>query len=239
MFQRVLEPINHMSDRRILLFSDLSASVVFKHLNACQFYVILVDDFSDFRLSLSLKDQPDLILIDSDCSQFNSSLQLVQLIRSRKVSIPLVHLIEDKYFHSRVQSLQAGSDDVLSKPFALEELVARLDALFRRALMGINHLDGSVLRHADLELNTDTREVTRDGILVKLTVKEYDLMVHFLQYPEQVLPRMAILHNVWGQSWTGDENLLEVYIRYLRKKIERPNLDKLIHTVRGVGYMLR
>lgn len=230
-----------ISDRRIYIFTNQSesASVVSKHLQSCQSYVKVFASLSDNYLSLCIKDHPDLILIDNCYSRFQDSLQFIALIRSKKISIPLVHLIQDNHFQYRVQSLQAGADDVLSFPFALEELDARLDALLRRASMGANHLDGTLIRFSNLELNTDTREVTRGGITAKLTVKEYDLMVHFLQYPRQVLPRMEILHKVWGQSWTGDENLLEVYIRYLRKKVEHPPLEKLIHTIRGVGYMLR
>ena len=136
-------------------------------------------------------------------------------------------------------SLKAGSDDVLSFPFALEELDARIEALIRRVGMETDHREGALCKHADLELNTETREVNRAGIIKKLTVKEYDLMIYFLQHPGQVLARKAILHAVWGQSWTGDDNLLEVYIRYLRKKIERPGHDKLLQTVRGVGYLLK
>ena len=229
------------SDRRILLFSDQppSTSVVFKHLKSSQFYILLIDEFTDQRLSSSLEDCPDLILIDVNHFQFQASLQLIRLIRSKKISVPLIHLVRDDHYLARVQSLQAGADDVLSFPFAYEELDARLDSLFRRASMGANHLDGAVLRHTDLELNTDTREVIRDGISAKLTVKEYDLLVYFLQNPGMVLARKTIMNNVWGQSWTGDDNLLDVYIRYLRKKIERPKLEKLIHTVRGVGYILK
>ena len=93
--------------------------------------------------------------------------------------------------------------------------------------------------YADLELNTDSRMVKRSGITEKLTVKEFDLLMFFLERPGKAMPRKTILQGVWGQSWTGDENLLEVYIRYLRKKVERPGHEKLIQTVRGVGYMLR
>ena len=230
-----------MSDRRIVLFSDQprSSSVIYKHLQSSKFYTTFIDELTVHQLFICLKDQPDLILIDSNQSRFQASLQLIQLIRSKKSSIPLIHLIQDDYYRSRVQSLQSGADDVLSLPFALEELDARLDSLFRRASMGANHLDGTVLRHQDLELNTDTREVIRDDISSKLTVKEYDLLIYFLQNPGMVLARKTIMNNVWGQSWTGDDNLLDVYIRYLRKKIERQKLEKLIHTVRGVGYILK
>ncbi len=204
-----------------------------------KFYAPFIDELTDRHLFVCLKDQPDVILIDSNHSRFQVSLQLIQLIRSKKSSISILHLFQDDHYRSRVQSLQSSVDDVLSLPFAYEELDARLDSLFRRASMGANHLDGAVLRHTDLELNTDTREVIRDGISAKLTVKEYDLLVYFLQNPGMVLARKTIMNNVWGQSWTGDDNLLDVYIRYLRKKIERPKLEKLILTVRGVGYILK
>ena len=97
--------------------------------------------------------------------------------------ISLIHLVRDDHYLAGVQSLQASADDVLLYPFAYEELEARLDALFRRASMGTNHLDGAVLRYMDLELNTDTGEVIRDGISAKLTVNEYDLLISFLQNP--------------------------------------------------------
>ena len=104
--------------------------------------------------------------------------------------------------------------------------------------MGLNHVDGVELHFRDLMVNTDSRQVSRAAIPVKLTVKEYDLLLHLLQHREHVLSRQDILLAVWGDNWVGDDNLLDVYIRYLRKKLERPDLEPLIHTVRGVGFML-
>jgi two-component system response regulator MprA len=105
--------------------------------------------------------------------------------------------------------------------------------------MGLNDAAGSVLRLRDLAVNTDTRSVSRAGDLLKLTVKEYDLLLYLLRHQQQVLSRQQILIAVWGDTWVGDDNLLDVYIRYLRKKLERPDLEPLIHTVRGVGFMLK
>ena len=175
----------------------------------------------------------------SEPERASAAIEFIKAIRLEKDSIPIVHLLQDSHFRLRVESLKAGSDDALSFPFALEELDARIEALLRRSGMEVNRLDGAQISHADLVLNTDTREVTRADITEKLTVKEYDLLTFFLQNPNQAMARKAILRSVWGQSWTGDDNLLEVYIRYLRKKIERPGHDKLLQTVRGVGYMLR
>ena len=121
--------------------------------------------------------------------------------------------------------------------------MARLRAMHRRAETFSGPVGGSdvneILKVADLSMNTRTRDVMRGDRAIRLSVKEYDLLTFFLQNPNRAMARKAILHSVWGQTWTGDDNLLEVYIRYLRKKIERPGHDKLLQTVRGVGYMLR
>ena len=229
------------SERRVLLFarpSD-SSTLIGKHLgsNGCQ--LIIQDRISAVNLTEQLEERPDLGVIISEDDNLKHGMELLASIRSQKSSLPLIHLINNNHFRQRVISLKAGSDDVLSFPFALEELDARIEALIRRVGMETDHREGALRKHADLELNTETREVNRAGIIKKLTVKEFDLMIYFLQHPGQALPRKAILHAVWGQSWTGDDNLLEVYIRYLRKKIERPGHDKLLQTVRGVGYLLK
>ena len=96
-----------------------------------------------------------------------------------------------------------------------------------------------VLAHRDLNIHPKQRLVRRRGDVIRLTVKEYDLLLYLFSHKEQVLPRQQILHAVWGETWVGDDNLLDVYIRYLRKKIERPDLEPLIHTIRGVGFMLK
>jgi two-component system response regulator MprA len=141
-------------------------------------------------------------------------------------------------FAWRVQALDAGVDDVLPGHFALEEMDARLRALLRRSHAVLNPAEASLLQHRDLEVHLQTRQVLRAGASIRLTVKEYELLLYLLRFADQALPRQQILHAVWGDTWTGDANLLDVYIRYLRKKIERPDLEPLIHTVRGVGYRL-
>ncbi len=151
---------------------------------------------------------------------------------------PLLLICNSQDFTERVALLDAGADDVLSRPYAIEELLARLRAWQRRSRMGHVDAAGDLLRHRDLELNTETREVQRAGVPIKLSVKEYDLLLYLLRHAGQVQERTRILDAVWGENFFGDANILEVYIRYLRKKIERPDLEPLIQTIRGVGYLL-
>ena len=185
--------------------------------------------------SILLANDPDLLIAHSALS----ADLLVQDLRESGSSLPVLVLCESNHYGARVASLQSGADDVLSMPYAIEELVARLHALLRRSVMGRNDSGGSTLSYGDLLVNTDEHQVTRAGQPLKLTVKEYDLLVYLLRHHQQVLSRPRILHAVWGDTWVGDDNLLDVYIRYLRKKIERPDLDTLIHTVRGVGFVLK
>ena len=135
----------------------------------------------------------------------------------------------------RVAGLDAGADDYLTKPFALEELVARLRALLRRSTDG----GGEFLRFADLELNTGTREVSRGGNAIELTRTEFSLLELFLRNPRQVLTRSVIFERVWGYDFGFASNSLDVYIGYLRRKTEAGGKSRLIQTVRGVGYALR
>jgi DNA-binding response OmpR family regulator len=139
----------------------------------------------------------------------------------------------------RVEALDAGADDFVIKPFSLEELLARVRAHLRRRGYGDTSTAAELLQFADLILNTATREVSRQGKSINLTVREYDLLCCMMKAPNRVLERTTILHQVWGENHFGDDNLLDVYIRYLRRKIELPNLPTLIQTVRGVGFMLK
>jgi two-component system response regulator MprA len=135
----------------------------------------------------------------------------------------------------RVQGLDAGADDYLVKPFNLEELLARMRALLRRTQSERNQ----VYEFADLTMESVSRQVTRGGRLIPLTAKEYELLELFLRHPRQVLTREVIFDRVWGYDFGGESNVLEVYIRYLRQKLESENEPRLIHTVRSVGYVLR
>ena len=213
-----------------------SSDLLTKHLQVHGFVIRAVASTDAAQQQLPAA-APQMLLI-SDAFPDSAALVFTRQLRAAANSIPLVLLLSFDHYSSRVAALEAGADDVLSRPFAIEELIARLRALLRRSRMGLNHVDGVELHYRDLTVNTDSRLVSRASTPVKLTVKEYDLLLHLLQHSEQVLSRKDILLAVWGDSWVGDDNLLDVYIRYLRKKLERPDLETLIHTVRGVGFML-
>ncbi len=132
--------------------------------------------------------------------------------------------------------LETGADDYLVKPFAFPELLARIHALLRRAAPSSKP---EVLRYSDLQLDTGTRLAKRTDRTFELTAKEYDLLEYLIRNPRQVLTREQILDRVWGYDFGGESNVLEVYVRYLRQKTEANNEPRLIHTVRGVGYVLR
>jgi two-component system, OmpR family, response regulator MprA len=150
-------------------------------------------------------------------------------------SLPILMLTAKDTIQDRVQGLDAGADDYIVKPFNLDELTARIRALFRRTQTERNQ----VYTFADLIMDSDSRQVTRGKRLVPLTAKEYELLELFLRHPRQVLTREVIFDRVWGYDFGGESNVLEVYIRYLRQKLEAENESRLIHTVRSVGYVLR
>ncbi|MGH2523571.1 MAG: winged helix-turn-helix domain-containing protein, partial [Anaerolineales bacterium] len=131
--------------------------------------------------------------------------------------------------------LDAGADDYLVKPFAFDELLARIRALLRRAAPA----QPEVLRFADLALDTGTRQAFRGDRAIDLTAKEYELLELFMRHPRQVLTREVIFDRVWGYDFGGESNIIEVYVRYLRQKTEAAGESRLLHTVRGVGYVLR
>ena len=149
--------------------------------------------------------------------------------------LPILMLTAKDTIQDRVQGLDAGADDYIVKPFNLDELTARIRALFRRTQTERNQ----VYTFADLTMDSNSRQVTRGKRLVPLTAKEYELLELFLRHPRQVLTREVIFDRVWGYDFGGESNVLEVYIRYLRQKLESENEPRLIHTVRSVGYVLR
>lgn len=224
--------------RLLLADSDLPRAVLLrKHLSSQGFHASVQSDSQSLLDQIVLVD-PAILLLHADFQPLTAGF-ICQDLRDRGSTLPILVLTESNHYGSRVDALQAGADDVLSSPYAIEELIARLQALLRRARMGVNDLAGSLLSYGDLKVNTDERSVSRAGQPIKLSVKEYDLLICLLRHQHQVLPRQRILHLVWGDTWVGDDNLLDVYIRYLRKKIERPDLEPLIHTVRGVGFVLK
>jgi two-component system response regulator MprA len=179
-------------------------------------------------------DQPDAVILDVLMPGIDG-LEVARRVRKAGNRVPVLMLTAREEVHDRVAGLDAGADDYVTKPFALEELVARLRALLRRSTDG----GGESLRFADLELNTGTREVTRCGDGIELTRTEFSLLELFLRNPRQVLTRSVIFERVWGYDFGFASNSLDVYIGYLRRKTEAGGKSRLIQTVRGVGYALR
>ncbi len=184
-------------------------------------------------LNMARDEHPDLIILDWMLPGMDG-LEVCRRLRAAG-SVPILMLTAKDTIQDRVQGLDAGADDYLVKPFELDELLARVRALLRRTQPD----RAQVLSFADLSLDTGSRQATRNGRLISLTAKEYDLLELFLRHPRQVLTREMIFDRVWGYDFGGESNVLDVYIRYLRQKLEIEGEMRLLHTVRGVGYVLR
>jgi len=185
---------------------------------------------------------PNLIILDWNLPDF-SGIDICQRIRAGGVTTPILMLTGHDDITDRVKALDAGVDDYLIKPFSIDELMARLRAMRRRAesFSSAAGPDGQPerLQVADLIMDTRTRDVSRAGRSIHLSVKEYELLNFLMRGAGRVLERSEIMHGVWGENFYGDDNLLDVYIRYLRQKIEDKTTAPLIHTIRGVGFILR
>jgi two-component system, OmpR family, response regulator MprA len=184
-------------------------------------------------LDLARDNPPDLVLLDIMLPGMDG-LEVCRRLRAAG-DVPILMLTAKESIEDRVAGLDAGADDYLVKPFAFDELLARVRALLRRA----QPAQPQIYRFGDLELDTGTRQGRRGGHTFDLTAKEYELLELFMRNPRQVLTRDVIFDRVWGYDFGGESNIIEVYVRYLRQKTEVDNLPRLIHTVRGVGYVLR
>jgi DNA-binding response OmpR family regulator len=175
---------------------------------------------------------PDLIILDI-MLPFMDGVGVLKRLRQEGSRIPVIMLTARDTTLDKVHSLDLGADDYLTKPFDIEELLARIRALLRRA-------EGDeVLRVADLEINTSTREVRRADREIELTAREYELLEFMARNPRRVLSREFLLSRVWDEELGLTTNLVDVYVSYLRKKVDAPGEMNLIRTVRGVGYVLR
>jgi two-component system response regulator MprA len=184
-------------------------------------------------LASARDNPPDLVILDWMLPGIDG-LEVCRRLRAAS-NVPILMLTAKDAVSDRVQGLDAGADDYLVKPFALDEVLARLRALLRRAKPEAPE----ILTFADLRLDTGTHQAFRGERQIELTAKEYELLELFLQHPRQVLTREVIYDRVWGYDFGGESNIIEVYVRYLRQKTEAEDEPRLLHTVRGVGYVLR
>jgi two-component system response regulator MprA len=180
---------------------------------------------------------PDVVVIDVMMPRLDG-IETTRALRGAGNDVPILVLTARDAVGDRVEGLDAGADDYLTKPFALEELLARLRALLRRVVPD-GDTDGEVLSFADLRMDVASRDVSRGGRPIELTRTEFTLLEMFLRRPRRVLDRSFILEEVWGYDFPTSANSLEVYVGYLRRKTEAEGEPRLIQTVRGVGYVLK
>ena len=176
----------------------------------------------------------DLIILDMRLPG-KSGLQVLHDLRGRGFERPVLVLTAQDAIDAKVETLRAGADDYVTKPFAFEELLARVEALSRRPRV----LASPALKVADLELHLDTREVTRGGTTIELTPKEYTVLEYLMRHAGRVMSRTLITEYAWGYHFDPGTNIVDVVINHLRKKIDASHRTKLIHTIRGVGYVIR
>ncbi len=197
-------------------------------------YEVTAAENGEEALRLARESMPDAVILDLMLPGIDG-LEVCRRLRQAS-NVPILMLTARDAVPDRVTGLDAGADDYMVKPFAFDELLARMRALFRR-----NRQEQltDVLRHGDLTLNLRTRQCHRGGDEIHLTAREFDLLELFMRHPNQVLTREVIYEHIWNYDFGGESNIIEVYIRYLRTKLEAGGRPRMIQTVRGVGYALR
>jgi heavy metal response regulator len=221
---------------QILVIEDETkvASFIKRGLEAAHYSVDVEHDGAT-GLNRLIEGDYDLVILDVMLPKLDG-LEVMKEIRQRRVNLPVLLLTAKVSLADKVAGLDLGADDYLTKPFAFEELLARVRALLRR---GAGAAASPILAIADLRLDPVTREVTRGSKRIDLTPKEYALLEFLLRRREQVLSRVVIAQHVWGVNYDTFTNVIDVYVNYLRKKIDSGFEPKLIHTVRGAGYVLK
>lgn len=224
-----------MSGERVLVVEDEARIAQFIERGLIyEGYRVTVARDGKTGLTVARDNPPDLVILDWMLPGLDG-LEVCKRLRAAS-EVPILMLTAKDDVNDRVTGLDAGADDYLVKPFSVDELLARIRALFRRSSPASRP---DVLRFGDLTLDTGTHRAYRGERAIDLTAKEYELLELFMRNPRQVLTRDVIFDRVWDYDFGGESNIIEVYVRYLRQKTEQENESRLIHTVRGVGYVLR
>jgi len=220
---------------RLLVVEDEKkvASFIKKGLEEEHYAVDIAED-GETGLYMAEVNEYDLIVLDLMIPKIDG-LEVLKRLRANKNNVPILILTARDSVEDRVKGLDGGCDDYLTKPFAFVEFLARVRALLRRE----NVEKEPFLKIADLSLSLVTHKVTRSGKEIELTSKEYALLEYFMRNPDKVLTRAMISEHVWDYHFDSLTNVIDVYVNYLRKKIDRDYEPKLIHTIRGVGYMMK
>ena len=211
------------------LLKMLQRTLVYENLN-----VLTATDGLE-ALPLVQSQRPDLIIVDWMMPKMDG-LSFIQRLRDEENKTLILMLTARDAIENRVEGLESGADDYLVKPFAPAELVARVHAMMRRVEA---KPENQKVTYAHVTMDPSTRDARRDDLQLQLTVTEFNLLHLLLRHPRQVLERRQILNDVWGYDFGGDDNVLEIYVGYLRRKLEADGRSRLIHTVRGIGYVLR
>lgn len=222
-----------MSARVLVIEDDEAILKLIRRSLAYEGYQVVTATDGPSGLTVARDNPPDLVVLDLMLPGLDG-LEVCRRLRSGGPT-PIIILTAKDSINDRVMGLDMGADDYMVKPFNLDELLARVRALLRRS----QPVHPQVLQFSDLALDTGTRQATRNNRVISLTAKEYELLELFMRHPRQVLTRDVIFDQVWGYDFGGESNIIEVYIRYLRQKLEIEGETRLIHTVRGMGYVLR
>ena len=223
-----------VSHRILVIDDDKSITSFLRRALSYSGYSVDVKENGQLGLQSALESPPDLVVLDI----MMPGLDGYEVCRRLRAAgdVPILMLTARDEIRDRVRGLDVGADDYLVKPFALEELQARIRALLRRREP---EAPLQVLHYSDLDVDTGSRDVRRGDRKIGLTAKEYDLLTTFLRQPRQVLSREYLLERVWGFNFEAETHVLEVYVGYLRQKLEAGGEARLIHTIRGAGYVLR
>jgi two-component system, OmpR family, response regulator len=221
---------------RVLVVDD-EPSIVDAVATSLRYEGFTVDEAMTGRKALAQaqEDPPDLVILDVMLPDLDG-LEVTRRLRADGVRVPVLFLTARDTLQDKLAGLTIGGDDYVTKPFALAEVIARVHAILRRT--GYEPEDDGVLRFADVELDESAHEVRRDGNAINLTATEFNLLRYFMLNPRHVLSKAQILDHVWHYDFGGDASVLETYVSYLRRKVDRYD-PPLIQTVRGVGYVLR
>ncbi|WP_427127517.1 response regulator transcription factor (plasmid) [Priestia megaterium] len=229
-----------MTERILIVEDEVEIGNILKMELEHEDYQVEIENNGRCGLETALSDTFDLILLDIMLPEM-SGIEVLRKLRKKEIYVPIILLTARNSTLDKVMGLDHGANDYITKPFKTEELLARIRSLLRYKHFSTRDKakKDSLLLIKDMVINNGSREVTRDGKKIYLTPKEYDLLVYLVLHKNKTVTREGILLNIWGYEYEGDTNVLDVYISYLRKKIEEGFSSPFIQTIRGIGYTIK